>query len=95
MPDRPAEAEAPDPAPSLVGAYRKVLADADRLDSPEGASVLHLAALFENGQHTASGAAALSRELRAALDVAMAGAPKQPDELDELAARRDRKVSGA
>lgn len=79
----------------LVGEYRRRLDAAGRLDSPEGAHVLLLARMFEAGGHTAAGAASLSRELRAAMDDAMRGAAKAADRLDELAARRDRKVSGA
>lgn len=81
--------------PALVTVYRETLEAADRLRSPEGAHVMHLAALFALGKHTAAGAAALSKELRAALDMAMRGAPKQADELDELAARRSKKIAGA
>lgn len=76
-------------------AYRAQLEAADRLDCPEGAHVMLLAALFAEGQHTSSGAAALSRELRAALEVALKGAPKQADAVDELAERRRQKAAGA
>lgn len=82
-------------SPGLVASYRAQLEAADRLDSPEGALVMHLARLFEAGQHTASGAASLSRELRAAMEEALKGAPAKADSLDELAARRQAKVSGA
>lgn len=78
----------------LVGSYRRQLEQAERLDTPEGAHVMHLVELFATGKYTASGAAALSRELRLAMEVALRGAPRQADALDELAARRDRKVSG-
>lgn len=79
----------------LVTAYGRQLAAADRLETPEGAHVMHLARLFAAGNHTASGAASLSRELRAALAEALKGAPAAADKLDELAARRQAKAEGA
>lgn len=90
VPTEPLEGEEP-----LVASYRAVLEAANRKSSPEGAHVLFLAELLATGRHAASGAAALSRELRAAMDMALQGAPRKADELDELAARRDRKVGGA
>lgn len=81
--------------PPLVASYRAMLVETARLDSPEGAHVMHLAELFAAGKHTAAGAASLSRELRAAMDAALAGAPKKADALDELSARRNRKASSA
>src|SRR6266540_3161830 len=68
VPDGPVSDEVP-----LVTTYRSQLERAERLDSPEGAHVLHLANLFANGQHTAAGAASLSKELRAAMEMAMRG----------------------
>jgi hypothetical protein len=91
--ESPADAE-PDESP-LVVSYRTVLEKADRLSTPEGAHVMHLAALFASGQHTAAGAASLSRELRAAMESALVDAPRQADALDELAERRTRKATGA
>lgn len=79
----------------MVRSYRDRLEAADRLDSPEGSQVMHLAELFACGKHTAAGAASLSKELRAAMDAAMQGAPREADKLDELAERRWRKVTGA
>lgn len=81
--------------PPLVTAYRKELAAADRLDTPSGASVMHLAVLFAAGSHTAAGAASLHRELRAALEVALRGAKTKADAMDELAERRRFKASSA
>ena len=83
------------PMPALVESYRKQLEEAERLDTPEGALVLHLATLFTSDGHTASGAAALSRELRAAMEVALRGAAKQGDSIDELTARRRAKAASA
>lgn len=81
--------------PALVASYRKQLEQVERLDSPEGAHVMHLANLFANGQHTAAGAASLSKELRAAMEMALKGAPKAADALDELSKRRRQKATGA
>lgn len=93
MPDRD-PATAPVRA-SLVESYRKQLEAAGRLDTPDGALVLHLATLFTSGDHTASGAAALSRELRAATEVALRGSATREDSIDELTARRRAKASSA
>lgn len=97
--DLPKPAAVPDVSdpgePALVVTYRKQLGQVERLDSPEGAHVMHLANLFANGQHTAAGAASLSKELRAAMEMALKGAPKAADALDELAKRRHQKASGA
>lgn len=85
-----------DPAePLLLKAYREQLEAVGREASPEGVHVLHLARLFAEGQHTASGAASLSKELRGALEVAMKGAPKVADVVDELEERRRQKAAGA
>lgn len=88
--------EQPDvPVPALMEAYQRQLVGADRLDTPEGALVMFLAELFAAGGHTAAGAASLSRELRAAMELALRGAPRQADFLDELDERRRRKATGA
>jgi hypothetical protein len=79
----------------LTAAYQRQLVDAARLDTPEGAHVMFLADLFAAGGHTAAGAASLSKELRAAMELALRGAPRKADFLDELDERRRRKVSGA
>ncbi|MFD6071384.1 hypothetical protein, partial [Amycolatopsis lurida] len=97
--DLKASPEAPEapqrPVSGLVASYQRQLEAVERLDTPEGAHVMHLAALFVSGNHTAAGAASLSKELRAAMEDAVKGAPKQADRLDELAARRVQKASGA
>jgi hypothetical protein len=84
-----------EPENPVVAAYQRQLTDADRLETPEGAHVMHLARFFGAGNHTAAGAASLSRELRAAMEVALKGAPVKADKLDELAARRAAKAEGA
>ena len=91
----PVSESAPAGEPRLVASYRRRLEKAERLDSPEGEHVMLLAQLLAAPNHTAAGAASLSRELRAALEVALKDAPRESDKLDELAARRAAKVAGA
>lgn len=81
----------------MVATYEERLDAAGVLDTPEGAHVMLLARLLEEGAGgmTASGAASLSRELRAAMDAALKDAPGEADVLDELAERRRQKASGA
>jgi len=79
----------------VVASYRRQLDAADRLETPEGTHVMLLVELFANGKHTAAGAASLSKELRSAMELALRGAAKQADALDELSARRTRKATGA
>lgn len=96
LPDAKAAPEAPSrPVTGLVASYQRQLEVVERLDTPEGAHVMLLAELLVAGSHTAAGAASLSKELRAAMEVAVKGAPRQADRLDELAARRVQKASNA
>lgn len=71
---------------AFVGAYRRELAAAGRLESPQGALVMQLAELLDAGRgaHTAAGAASLSRELRAAMAEAMADAQPEADVIDRI-----------
>lgn len=84
----------PPPSPSapqdgpVLASVRARLDEAERAGTPEAAVALRLAGLLDVGDFTASGAAALSRELRAALADALAGAPRAADGLDQLAQRR-------
>jgi hypothetical protein len=71
------------------------LRSAGRDCTPEGVLTIQLAELLTAGGHTASGAAALARELRATLDSALKDATKKADALDELAQRRMQKAAGA
>lgn len=87
------------PSSGVAATYEKRLTAADVLDTPEGAHVMLLARLLESGSSsgsmTAAGAASLSRELRAAMEAALADAPAEADVLDELAERRRQKAAGA
>lgn len=96
-PPRPDEATEPTEAAShpLVVATRAELEAAGRLDSRRGQQALTLAAhLAVSLADTGSARAALSRELDALMVKALDGAVVDTDEFDELAARRDRKLSG-
>lgn len=69
------------------------LAEAGRAETYLGAIALALADRVD--QSTAvMGYAALTKELRATMDAALAGAQVAADPLDELRARRDRKFAG-
>lgn len=81
--------------PQLVESYRARLQEAGRLDTPEGAHAMHLAQLLATGEHTASGAASLSRELRMAMAEALKHASDGSDPLDELEQRRRAKATSA
>ena len=68
--------------------YRLELESRGVLDTPQGEHVLMLATLLATGGHTTSGAATLSRELRAAREDALRFARKAADAVDELQQRR-------
>lgn len=71
----------------------RVIADltkAGRLDTPMGALAVQLAGRVESPYETGAAVAALSRELSRVLDLALEGANKETDLLDELKERRDR-----
>jgi hypothetical protein len=75
----------------VVEAAQDALEAAGRAETPLGAIALQLAKTVVEGGHTASGLAALSKELRSALEAALAGAPAAPDLVDELKERRERR----
>lgn len=61
------------------------LAKADRLEEPAAQAALVLAARMDGGsKDTGSSTAAVARELRAALEDAMAGVVPEADRLDDL-----------
>lgn len=82
---------------NLSAAVRRELEEADRLDTALGQAVLGLAERLESGVDTGSAVASLTRELRATLAEAVAGARVASSPLaqmrDELAERR-RRLSG-
>ncbi|WP_327029720.1 hypothetical protein OG989_04140 [Micromonospora sp. NBC_01740] len=79
------------PRVGLVAVVDRELAAAGRADTSKGAIALRLAETLADGGHTASGIAALAKELRATIDEALKGAKEAGDGLDELKARRERR----
>lgn len=79
---------ASDASVGVTAATRRRLEDAERLDSPDGAVVMHLARLIDQGDYNAQGAAALAKAHAEALARATAGAKSAPDAIDELLERR-------
>ncbi|SRR6266498_3793323 len=90
----PTSAEHP-ASSGVVATYRKRLAKAGRLDTPEGAHVMLLAEAMAAAGNSAAGVALLSRELAARMADAMRGAQSKADALDELSRRRQDKAAGA
>ncbi len=86
----------PEDDPPLVVSVRAELARAKRADSVLGQQAIALAGRLATGSaDTGSAVASLSKELRAVMAEAMQGVPAAPDALDQLAARRIQKASGA
>lgn len=79
------------PRAGLVAVVEDELTKANRAVTSKGAIALRLAETLADGGHTASGIAALAKELRATLDEALKGAEEAGDEVDELKARRERR----
>lgn len=78
---------------SLVDSTRSVLVDADRLNSVAGQAAMVLAEQIVSGAHSGAGFAALVKQLHATMDVALEGARRVADPVDELLARRVRRGS--
>lgn len=76
----------------LEMAARAELASVGREGSMAGAVAVHLAQLMDGGGHTGSQTASLSRELRASLADAVAGAMPVGDWLDELQQARQARI---
>jgi endogenous inhibitor of DNA gyrase (YacG/DUF329 family) len=89
----PAEPRAAREAGPLETAARAELEAVGRAETLAGAQVLALARRLDaaGADETGSSYAALSKELRAALVVAVAGAEQAADPIDELRKQRDRK----
>ena len=87
----------PDILPPLVATVAAELDAAGRRNTTKGQLVLYLATalttatLFDN----LSQRAAATREIRASLDAALAGAPRPADTVDELEQRRREKAARA
>lgn len=81
------------PESDLVRAYRRELEQHGRLDTADGEHVMKLVRRMDQGEYTASALAALSKELRAAMEQALRGAAGASTALDELRARRAQRRS--
>jgi len=90
----PETADSP-PEAALVATTRRELAEAGVADTVHGQIALRLALKLSQPGDTGSAMASLARQLSAAMSEALAGGTKKADALDELAAWRDRKASGA
>lgn len=75
----------------LLEVYRKELERVQRLDTPKGQHVMLLAATFVSGDYTGAALAAVSKELRAAMDEATRGTARPADAFDEVQAMRRRR----
>lgn len=88
-----------EPAPvvgSVASATAVELESAGRLESALGQAALALARRIDHGSsETGSGFASLARQHRETLAEAVKGAKTAADPLDELRARRERKLSGS
>lgn len=78
----------------LVASIRLELEQAGRLETSLGQQAVTLAERLGSPRDTGSAVASLSKELRAVMAEATAGANTAASALDELRARRDRKRAG-
>lgn len=92
---RPKQEESEGDLGPVTAATWAKLEAAERLDTPEGMAALALAhRLDHGGRDTGSALAAVARELRATLEVALAGVKVSGDAVDELQQRRERRLAG-
>jgi len=83
------------PFSGIAVATAAKLEAAGRLDTPEGQAALMLAYRVDVGMaETGSAIASLVRQFHATLAAALDGAQAEMDEVDELRARRERKLAG-
>lgn len=78
---------------SLEAATLAHLQEVERADSVLGVQAVSLARLIESPSTMPSAVAALSREFREVMKAAMEGVAAQADPLDELRARRERRLN--
>jgi hypothetical protein len=79
----------------LIAATRRELEDAGKIDTVIGQQALRLAEKLTSPFDSGSAAAAVSKELGRVMAEALADVAKRSDSLDELAARRMQRASGA
>jgi len=78
----------------LVGVTRRTLDEAGVLDTVSGAQALILAARVGSAHETGAAVAALSKQLQALVDAALASVSRA-DQMDEVTRRRDEKLRRA
>jgi len=83
------------PESALVATTRRELDEAGVVDTVQGQVALRLAEKLSQPGDTGSAMASLARQLSASMAEALASGAKKSDALDELAAWRERKASGA
>lgn len=81
--------------PELVTYTRRALGKAGRLETHEGANAMALAVSIAAGGHTGAAHASLSREYRASMQEALAGAQGATDEVSDLGNARRARIAGA
>lgn len=86
--DLPTRTEPLTVASGVADATLQALEAADRASTPAGAAALALAARIDANSDTGSAMASMTKELRATMTEALAGAAVEPDALDELRERR-------
>lgn len=94
-PISPSETAVLAPEAGLVATTRRELEEAGVADTVNGQIALRLAEKLSQPGDTGSAMASLARQLATAMSDALASGTKKADALDELAAWRDRKASGA
>jgi len=94
-PISPPETPAKPAETALVAETRRALEEAEALSTVPGQIALTLAAKLARAVDTGSAMASLAKQLSTAMAEAQASGTKKADSLDELAARRMQRASGA
>ena len=80
------------PELSLLEATWRALLEVGRDETPAGVSALLLAAEIDKGGQSGSAMAALAKQHQSQLDEALKNAPRAEDRVDELRARRAKRL---
>jgi hypothetical protein len=94
----PSQPEADPPKADAAGiapAVARQLEAAKRLDTPLGQAALTLARRIDSSRDTGAAMASMTRELRATLADALQGVAQEGNRVDDLRARRLKRLSGA
>lgn len=82
-------------AAGIAPAVARQLEEAKRLDTPLGQAALTLARRIDSSRDTGAAMASMTRELRATLADALQGVAQEGNRVDDLRARRLKRLSGA